>query len=84
MGMARMPGIYKMNTLAFVGFHDGMQSICIADEHSFDGVPAELVNIAHMMAMEAMLADDAKFDRVIYPTKSIRMRTSELVRISEV
>ena len=73
-----------MAIICFVGFHDGMESICIANQHSFDEVPSELVDIAHMMAMEAMLADDAKFDRVIYPTKSIRMRTSELVRISEV
>ena len=73
-----------MTTIAFVGFHDGMQSICIANQHTYDVIHPELVEIAHMMAMEAMLADDAKFDRVVYPTKSVRMRTSELVRIAEV
>ena len=73
-----------MTTICYVGFHNGMESICITNQHAMDEVPSELVDIAHMMAMEAMLADDAKFDRVIYPTKSIRMRTSELVRISEV
>ena len=73
-----------MSTLAFVGFYDGMQSICITNQHEFDAIPSSLVEAARMMAMEAMLADDAKFDRVIYPTKSIRMRTSELVRIAEV
>ena len=73
-----------MAIICFVGFHDGMESICIANQHEFDAIPSSLVDVAHMMAMEAMLADDAKFDRVIYPTKSVRMRTSELVRISEV
>ena len=73
-----------MDTICYVGFHNGMESICIANQHAMDEVPAELVELAHMMAMEAMLADDAKFDRVVYPTKSVRMRTSELVRISEV
>ena len=64
-------------TIGYIGIHCGEISIT-----SDVQLPPTLEEIGGLMAMEAYLAGDAKRDYVIFPRHELRVRESELVRVS--